>query len=54
MAKIVKQKYIKADGTKEIYSYLIPVPKQKIIESNINPDKPIKIEIVNGKLIISN
>ena len=54
MAKLVKQKYTKIDGTREIYSYLIPVPKQKIIESNIDPDKPIKIEIVNGKIVISN
>ena len=54
MAKIVKQKYIKANGEKAIYSYLVPVPKQKIIESGINPDKPIKIEIINGKLTISN
>ena len=54
MAKLVKQKYTKIDGTREIYSYLVPVPKQKIIESGIDPDKPIIIKIENGKLIISN
>ena len=54
MAKIVKQKYIKADGTRDVYSYLIPVPKQKIIESGLNPDKPIIINIESGKLVITN
>ena len=54
MAKIVKQKYTKADGTKEIYSYLIPVSKKKIEESGINTDKEIKVEIKEGKIIISN
>lgn len=54
MAKIVKQKYTKADGTREVFSYLIPVSKKKIIESGINPDKEIKIIISKGKITISN
>lgn len=54
MAKIVKQKYIKANGEKAIYSYLIPVANSKIETSGIDVDKPIKIEIKNGKIIISN
>ena len=54
MAKLVKQKYTKADGTRDIYSYLAPISKMKIKESGINPDKEIKIEIVKGKIIISN
>lgn len=54
MAKIVKQKYIKANGEKAIYSYLIPVAKSKMEISGIDVDKPIKIEIKNGKIIISN
>lgn len=54
MAKLVKQKYTKIDGTREIYSYLVPVPKQKIIESGLNPDKPITIKIESGKLVITN
>ena len=54
MAKIVKQKYIKANGEKTIYSYLIPVAKSKMETSGIDVDKPIKIEIKNGKIIISN
>ena len=54
MAKIVKQRYIKADGSKEVYSYLIPVPKKIIAESKINPDKPIQIKVEHGKIIITN
>lgn len=54
MAKIVKQKYTKTDGTRAVYSYLIPISKTKIETSGIDPDKPIKIEIINGKIIISN
>lgn len=54
MAKIVKQRYTKKDGSRDIYSYLVPITKTKMIESGINPDKPIKIEIQKGKLIISN
>lgn len=54
MGKIVRQRYTKADGTRKTYSYLIPVPKVKIIESGIDPNKDIKIEVVNGKIIISN
>lgn len=54
MAKVVKQKYTKSDGSKAIYSYLIPVPKNIMEASDINIDKEIKIEIQKGKLIISN
>jgi hypothetical protein len=54
MAKVVKQKYTKSDGSKAIYSYLVPVPKFLMETSGINVDKEIKIEIQKGKLIISN
>lgn len=54
MAKIVKQRYTKADGTRDVYSYLIPINKSKMKESGINPDKEIKIEIQKGKIIITN
>lgn len=54
MAKVVKQKYIKADGSKAIYGYLIPIKKSQLESSNINPDKEIIVKVENGKLIISN
>ena len=54
MAKIVKQKYTTADGIRKIYSFLIPITKEKIEESKIDINKEIKITIQNGKIIISN
>lgn len=54
MAKIVKQKYTKRDGTRDVYSYLVPVSKIKMKLSGIDPDKEIKMEILKGKIIISN
>lgn len=54
MAKVVKQKYTKSDGTRAIYSYLIPITKTKMELSSIDPDKPINIEVKNGKIIITN
>ena len=54
MAKIVKQKYTKSDGTRAIYSYLIPISKTKIQMSGIDPDKTINIEVQKGKIIITN
>ena len=54
MAKIVKQKYTKADGTREIYSYLVPVKKSIMEKAGIDINKEIKIVIENKKIIISN
>lgn len=54
MGKIVKQKYTTADGTRKTYSYIIAIPKAKIAESNIDPDKEIKIKVESGKIIITN
>lgn len=54
MAKIVKQKYTKCDGSKEVYSYLVPIKKILIEEAGINPDKDIKVEVQKGKIIITN
>lgn len=54
MAKVVKQKYIKADGTREIYGYLIPIQKAIMKKSGINIEKDLKIIIENNKIIISN
>lgn len=54
MAKIVEQKYTKADGTRAVYGYLIPIPKSKIQLASIDTTKPINIKTEKGKLIITN
>lgn len=54
MAKVVKQKYTKANGTREVYGYLIPIQKGVMEMSGICIDKDLKIKVENGKIIISN
>lgn len=54
MAKIVKQKYIKNDGTKAVYGYLVPIKKDIMEGSGIDTEKPIKVEYKKGMLVITN
>lgn len=54
MGKLVKQKFNSVNGDRKVYSYLVAIPKKVIIESNIDPDKEIKIKVENGKIVLSN
>ena len=54
MAKLVKQKYTTVDGTRKIFAYLAPIPKDIVNESKINPEMPIKVKVELGKIIITN
>lgn len=54
MSKLVKQKYNNVDGTRKVYSYLLAIPKTKVIEAGLDPDKEIKIVIDKKKLVITN
>lgn len=53
MGKLAKQYYYKTStGEKKLQCYKVMIPKEIINQTNINPEKEIKVYTKDGKIII--
>lgn len=52
MAKLTKQMYYKADGSKRINCYKVAIPKDIVKQANIQDDDEIKVYAGENKIII--
>lgn len=52
MAKIGKQSYFTADGSKKVNCYKVNISKEIVNKSKINIDKEIEISAEDKKIII--
>mgnify|MGYP004479700957 FL=1 len=52
MAKLTKQMYFKADGSKRINCYKVAISKEIVKQANIQDDEEIKIYAGENKIII--
>lgn len=52
MAKLAKQMYYKADGSRRINCYKVAISKEIVKQANIQDDEEIKIYAGENKIII--
>lgn len=52
MAKLTKQMYYKADGSKRINCYKVAISKEIVKQANIQDDEEIKVYAGENKIII--
>lgn len=53
MPKLAKQKYTTAKGERKVFSYLAPIPKRVLKQSDINEDDEIAVYEWYGDIVIT-
>ena len=52
--KLVKNKYYTSKGESKLNNYMVYIKKSLVEQSDIDPEKDIKVYVENGKIVIDN
>lgn len=52
--KLVKNNYYTSKGESKLNNYMVYIRKSLVEQSDIDPEKDIKVYVENGKLVIDN